>query len=66
MTTPRVSIDRTKCMGAGMCAFIAHDTFELDDDSISTVIDPEGDPVDRIEAAARECPTGAIEVRRSG
>jgi ferredoxin len=61
----RIEIDRETCMGSGVCSVYAPETFDLDDDTKSTVIDPAGNPLDQIEAAAAGCPTGAIKVVRT-
>jgi ferredoxin len=61
-----VEIDRDLCMGSGHCVFEAPGAFALDDDSVSTVVDPAASPEDAVMAAARKCPTGAITVRRDG
>lgn len=47
-------------MGSGNCAFWAPATFDIGDDNIAFVIDPEGDPEDKIRNAAEGCPTQAI------
>jgi ferredoxin len=61
-----IKIDRETCMGSGNCQFWAPATFDLDDDGIAIVIDAEGDPEDKVIAAAQGCPTRAITVFRSG
>ena len=61
----RIEIDRDTCMGSGVCSVYAPETFDLDDDTKSTVIDPAGNPLEQIEAAAAGCPTGAIKVIRT-
>jgi ferredoxin len=61
-----IDIDRDACMGSGNCAFSAPGVFELDDDSIARVADPEASSQDAILTAARQCPTHAISVRRNG
>ena len=57
-----IEIDRDVCMGSGVCVVYASGTFDIDDDTKSTVVDPEGDPLEQIKAAAAGCPTGAIRV----
>src|SRR5881409_742289 len=52
-----IEIDREICMGSGNCQFWAPATFDLDDEGIAIVIDPEGDPEDKIIAAAQGWPT---------
>ena len=60
-----VDIDRDACMGSGNCVYEAPGAFDLDDDSIATVVDPASVPEEKVLAAARKCPTRAITVRRS-
>jgi ferredoxin len=45
-----------------MCSFHSPDTFDLDEECRSVVIDPALSDVDGIETAAAGCPTGAITV----
>lgn len=61
-----VEIDRDRCMGSGNCVYEAPGVFDLDDDSVSVVVDPAASPEEQVVAAARKCPTGAITVRRDG
>ena len=49
-------------MGSGVCSVYAPHTFELDDETKSTVADAAGDPLEQIRVAASGCPTGAITV----
>ncbi|MDQ3978973.1 MAG: ferredoxin [Actinomycetota bacterium] len=61
-----VRVDRTRCIGSKSCTYAAPGTFELDDQLISTVINPEADPLESVLEAAEVCPTGAISVFRDG
>ena len=61
-----IDIDRDACMGSGNCVYTAPGVFELDDDSIARVVDPEASPEEAVVTAARQCPTHAITVRRDG
>jgi ferredoxin len=61
-----VRVDRARCIATKSCTYSAPGTFELDDQRISTVIDPEGDPLEAVIEAAENCPTGAISVFRDG
>ena len=61
-----IDIDRDACMGSGNCMFAAPGVFELDDDSIARVVDPEAVSEEAVVTAARQCPTRAITVRRDG
>lgn len=59
---PRVIVDRTLCVGTGMCTSIAPDLFELDDNGVLVLHE------ERITARAREeiddaiacCPVEAL------
>jgi len=56
----KIHIDTERCMGSGNCSFYAPATFDLGDDGTAIVIDPAGDPDDKIHTAAKGCPTQAI------
>lgn len=56
----RIDIDREKCMGSGNCSYWAVNTFDLDDEGLAIVIDPDGDDIDKVRNAERGCPTNAI------
>jgi ferredoxin len=62
----QVEIDRDLCMGSGNCVYEAPGAFDLDGDSISFVVDVAAVPEEELVAAARNCPTHAITVRREG
>ena len=61
-----ISIDRDKCMGSGNCSFWAPGVFDLDDDGIAIVLDPDAAGEDKIVLAGQGCPTQAITVSRDG
>ena len=61
-----IRIDREKCMGSGNCSFWAPATFDLDDDGVAVVTDPDGDPEEKVVVAAQGCPTQAISIWRDG
>jgi ferredoxin len=61
--TVKVSVDETKCCGAGQCVLIAPEVFDQrDDDGIVALLDPE--PAEELAATVREaaavCPAAAI------
>ncbi len=58
MPTPEVDADL--CTGCELCVDIAPNTFELNDEGIVVVIDPEGDDGDAIQEAIDSCPVEAI------
>ena len=53
-------VDQTLCISCGLCVEVAANTFELDENNLSHVIDPEGDPEDIIQEAIDSCPVEAI------
>ncbi len=53
-------VDRDKCQGHAVCVALASEVFELDDEGISTVKDPEGADEDTIQRAIDGCPVNAI------
>ena len=59
-----IRIDRDKCMGSGNCSFWAPATFDLDDEGVAVVTDPEGDGDEKAVLAAQGCPTQAISIWR--
>ncbi len=61
-----IKIDREACMGSGNCSFWAPDVFDLDDDGVAIVLDPDAAPEEKILLAAQGCPTQAISVLKDG
>jgi ferredoxin len=57
-----IRVDREVCMGSGMCIMYAPNSFTHDDQTKAVVIDPAGDPVERIRVAVEACPTGALTI----
>lgn len=58
----RIEIDHGFCVGNAMCVATAPSTFLHNENRQSTVVDPAGDPVERVLDAARNCPVSAITV----
>lgn len=56
----QIEIIPERCMGSGNSAFWAPATFDIDDANVAFVVDPDGDPEDKIRNAAEGCPTQAI------
>jgi len=54
-------VDRDECSACGQCVEIAPNTFELDEDDIAVVKDPQGDPEETIQEAIDDCPSECIE-----
>lgn len=63
----RPAVDPELCIGSGDCVRIAPAAFAIDEASgVSTPLETaDATPVELLVAAARNCPTNAIEVRRA-
>jgi ferredoxin len=59
----RIVVDRERCIGSGNCCFYAPNTFDLDDDLKSVVVDPGGDDPADVRAAVEGCPVNAISIQ---
>ncbi len=55
-----IIVNRELCEGNAECVSLAPGVFELDDEELCVVIDPEGAKDKRILDAARACPVDAI------
>jgi ferredoxin len=55
-----IEVDRQLCYGFGDCVDTAPAVFELDDENVSVVKDPDGAPLEEIVEAAQNCPVDAI------
>ncbi len=58
----RIEVDRERCMGSGECTYHAPATFDLDGELKATVVDPDGDPPEKVRLAVDSCPTRALKV----
>ena len=57
----RLEVDRERCVGSGTCEMLAPDVFEVGDDGIVVVRQP--DVVDgTVRDALQQCPTQALSV----
>ncbi|MGW2664089.1 ferredoxin [Nocardia tengchongensis] len=58
----RISVDRTKCTGLGICESIAPDIFEIDDSGDLVLLREEVTAEQRalVEQAIEGCPTFAL------
>jgi ferredoxin len=63
--TRRIVVDRQRCIGSGNCCFYAPNTFDLDDELKSVVVDPGGDDAADVRAAVEGCPVDAISIHGS-
>ena len=55
-----VPIDPDLCTGCELCCDIAPNTFEMNDEGLSVVVNPQGDDEGTIEEAIDTCPVEAI------
>jgi len=58
----KITIDRDECIGDGLCANEAPETFELDDEDKAVLLEGSSDSRDSILEAAKSCPTDAIAI----
>jgi len=58
----KVTVDKDKCIGCGLCVSLAPKSFKLGEDGKSQVIEPVGDDWETIKNAAESCPVGAIKI----
>ncbi len=58
----KIELDRTKCIGLGICESIAPDVFEVDDDGDLVLLREEvaADEVAAMEEAVQSCPAAAL------
>lgn len=56
----RIVVDRPKCIGVNSCVVVAPGVFQLDDQNLAYVVDPESADDDTILMAAQSCPVLAI------
>lgn len=56
----QITVNRELCESSAKCVSLAPGVFELDDEEICVVLDPEGGKDKRILLAARACPVDAI------
>lgn len=56
----RIVVDRQACIAARSCVLIAPGVFQMDEENIAYVVDPESTDDEMIRMAAESCPTLAI------
>ena len=56
----KIAVEEGKCDSHGKCVQIAPKVFKLNERFIAVVVDPKGDTDQKIELAAKVCPTKAI------
>lgn len=61
----RIHVDRDLCVGFGDCIDVAPEAFNLDDDGIAELVNPEAVERERLLRACAACPVDAITVKGS-
>lgn len=56
----RIVIDRQACIAARSCVLVAPGVFQMDDENLAYVTDPNAETDEMILMAAQSCPTLAI------
>lgn len=60
MAKYKIEVDRDTCIGDQLCVSEAPNTFDMDDEDIAVITNPEGDDDETILNAAKGCPVDAI------
>ncbi|HUP72574.1 MAG TPA: ferredoxin [Acidimicrobiales bacterium] len=60
-----VVIDRERCIGSQNCVHHLPAMFQIDDEGLAVTIPHRDAPVDLLDVVVRDCPTEAIQLRRS-
>ncbi len=60
-----VSIDRERCIGSQNCVHHLPSMFQIDDEGLAVTIPHSLASADELDVAVRDCPTQAIQIRRS-
>jgi ferredoxin len=55
-----IEIIRKRCTAVGTCMEEASKTFDMDDEAVAFVLDPNGNSDEEILSAAKSCPVDAI------
>ncbi len=56
----RIVIDRAMCIGAQSCVVVADKLFQMDDQNLAYIVDPDAHNEDEVLLAAQACPVLAI------
>jgi ferredoxin len=60
----RVYVDKNKCIGSTTCIYYAVQTFTLDSEGKSTVVNVDGNDINKIQEAVDSCPVSAITIEK--
>jgi len=53
-------VNQSECISCGVCVEICPEVFQLNNDNLSEVINPEGAPEEKIQEAIDNCPVQCI------
>ena len=53
-------VNQSECISCGVCVEICPEVFQLNNDNLSEVINPEGAPETKIQEAIDNCPVQCI------
>lgn len=56
----KIVVDREKCIGANSCVAVAPGVFQLDEENLAYIVDPDSTDDDTVMMAAQSCPVLAI------
>ncbi len=56
----KIVVDRVKCIGANACVAVTPGVFQLDDENLAYIVDPEAADDDTLLMSAQSCPVLAI------
>ncbi len=56
----RIVVDRSMCIGAQSCVVVAEKLFQMDDQNLAYVVDPNAEDDDTVLLSAQACPVLAI------
>jgi len=59
-----ITIDTSRCIGCGMCAYAAPGVFRIVGKYSTVLTEPEGKQAKRAFEAANGCPVNAIEIQK--
>ena len=58
----KIVIDRDECIGAASCVAVAPGTFQLDEENLAYLVDPDVYDDETLLLAAQSCPVNAISI----
>jgi ferredoxin len=56
----RIVIDREACIGAASCVVVAEQMYQMDEENLAYIVDPESHDQDTILLSAQACPVLAV------